>query len=195
MSAAGAGAGKTGLVIAASAFTWSLFAGLRGIIAHQVSDRGRDTQANVMTFARSKSRKYSRSIVLRYFYPFEAAGIFCFVCLIAPVSVVTTCAVIVYMAGEFAKMRLGWKLPLFYPECPSREPYLILVNNEFYEFWLPFALGIQLCFESIGYCFLLAVYLLVAMPVVKERLIIMGIMIADLKRRIFRGADEGFFGN
>jgi 4-hydroxybenzoate polyprenyltransferase len=178
------------LWIAVAACIWSLFAGLRGIIVHQVLDRQNDRRANVVTFAGARRRRNVRRLVLRFFYPCELVGIVGFVCLVLPYAPVLAVFVGSYILGEFAKMKLGWRLPLFYPERPTIEAYLPLLNNEFYEVWLPCALAVQLTFVSLSYCLLLLIHVVLFRRIIRERVVILGRLVRDLENVFWRGANE-----
>ncbi len=174
--------GNLCLAVAVSAAIWAFFAGLRGIIIHQISDRLNDKRMNVVTFVGSRRRRRLRTLVLRFFVPFEIMGLICFLGIILPFSPILVAFVLVYIISEFAKVRCGWKLPLFYPEHPTTELYLPLLNNEFYEVWLPCALVGQLVFEELGYVILLILHIVLFKAIIKERLVILGRLIRDLCR-------------
>lgn len=178
------------LWIALSASIWGLFAGLRGIIVHQVLDRQNDRRANVMTFAGVRRRKNLRRLVLRFFYPCELVGIVGFLCLVLPYAPALAVFVVAYILAEFAKMKLGWRLPLFYPEHPAIEPYLPLLNNEFYEVWLPCALAVQLTFLSLSYCLLLLIHVAFFRRIIRERGVILGRLVRDLGNMLSSRANE-----
>jgi hypothetical protein len=129
-------------------------------------------------------------LVLRFFYPCELVGIVGFICLVVPYSPVLAVFVVPYILGEFAKMKLGWRLPLFYPEHPTVESYLPLLNNEFYEVWLPCALAVQLTFVSLSYCLLLLIHVVLFRRIIRERVVILGRLVCDLGNVFWRGANE-----
>ena len=186
-----------GYAVAASAGIWAFFAGLRGIIIHQIADERSDRSANVVTFVTSRRRKRLRKLVLRFFVPCEVIGLIWFLGIMLPSSPLLAIFILIYGAGEFAKVKFRWKLPLFYPEHPSKEPYLPLVNNEFHEVWLPCALVGQLVFKDLFYGLMLAVHIVLFRSIIKERLIILGNLrhdFSELRRRgrIARIHKKGF---
>lgn len=183
---------RNDLIIWISVFAsiWAFFAGLRGIIIHQVQDRQNDLRANVVTFAGGKRRKFLRTMVVRFIYPFEIVGIAGFLFLVLPYAPVLTFLVVAYVLVEFSKMRLGWKLPLFYPEQPALESYLPLLNNEFYEVWLPCALAIQLTIMNLSYFLLFVIHVALFRRIIKERFVILGRLIRDLVTAARRHSNE-----
>ncbi len=73
----------------------------------------------------------------------------------------------IYVISEFAKIKLAWKLTLFYPEHPTIEPYLPLLNIEFYEVWPPCALIVQLVFKETGYGLIFILHVILFRPIIK----------------------------
>ena len=173
-------AGVLGYAVAVSAALWALFAGLRGIIVHQIADHRNDRRMNVDTFVGSRRRKSLRRMVLRFFLTAEIIGLVSFLAIMLPFSPILGSFVLVYLIGELAKIRFGWKLPLFYPEHPSKEPYLPLLNNEFYEVWLPLALVSQLVVGELSYGVMLILHLVLFRTIIKERLVILSRIVRDL---------------
>lgn len=180
---AGNGTEKTGLAITISASIWALFAGLRGIIAHQISDQRNDRKMNTITFVSSRRRKSLRSLVLKVFFPCEVIGLTLFLYILIPVSIVLAVVTFLYVIVEITKIKCGWKLPLFFPEHPLTEPYLPLLNNEFYEVWLPCALLCQLVFIDYYYVIIMLFHLILFKTIILERLAIFMRLVYDLRKK------------
>ncbi|MGH7449864.1 MAG: UbiA family prenyltransferase [bacterium] len=174
---------KLGLAVAISAATWALFAGLRGIIIHQIVDHRHDRQTGVVTFASGKKWKQLRAIVLKFFLPGELSGLIFFLGLVTPFAPIIPAFALIYILSETAKIKLKWKLPLFYPEHPTKEPYLPLLNNEFHEVWLPCALAAQLVFKEPGYGLIFILHVILFRPIIKERMTIFNYLLHDIIRQ------------
>lgn len=154
--------GLSSFALLGAAALWSFCLGLRGIIVHQVLDRNRDIRANVATFvAGARRRRPLRNFVLHLTYPFEVVGLLAFVVLLLPVSPALGAFAAIFVFAETLKIVFAWKQTIFYPERPAREPYIPLLNNEFYEVWLPCALVIQLVFEDARFALVFAMHVLV----------------------------------
>ncbi len=132
----------------AATVCWALCAGLRGIIVHQVADREGDLKAGVRTFGGSLGIPRARRLVFGVFLPLEVIGLLTFVGLVLPVAPVAAVVVAAYAVAEAVKIRSGWLLPMFDAPGRSTERYVPLVNNEFYEVWLPLGLALQLCADE-----------------------------------------------
>lgn len=137
--------------IGISAIVWSLFAGLRSIVVHQVDDLLSDGRSQVVTFAGTQTRESLRRLVLCCFLPVEAIGLGVFTLLLVPHSEVLGIAILAYAVLEVGKLCAGMKMPMFFNESESQERYLPLLNNSFYELWLPSALLLQLCVMQFDY--------------------------------------------
>jgi 4-hydroxybenzoate polyprenyltransferase len=142
------------VVATIAAATFSFIAGLRGIIVHQVHDRPTDSRAGVRTFAIAEGVEQSRRIVMRGLLPFEVVALVAFLTVVLPAAPVAAAVLVLHAVLEALKMRSGWRLPLFYPEQPTRERYLPLLGNESYEVWLPLALSAQLATRPWGFALL-----------------------------------------
>lgn len=146
--------------IGLSAIVWSLFAGLRSIVIHQVDDLLSDGRSDVITFAGTQTRASLRRLVLCYFLPVEAITLGVFTVLLMPFSEVLTIATLTYAVLEIGKLCAGMKMPIFFEESEVQERYLPLLNNSFYELWLPTALLLQLCAMQVEYLIIGLLHLL-----------------------------------
>lgn len=138
----------TGVLMAASVLTWSLCAGLRNILVHQYGDRDADRRAGVHTVGNSLGRERLRSLVLRVIAPVETLGLIMFVAVLGQTAPVLLLAVPVFVALELLKVGLRWRMRLFPDAAASVERYRPLVNNDAYELWLPFVLGLALALND-----------------------------------------------
>jgi 4-hydroxybenzoate polyprenyltransferase len=165
--------GNLDFMIVASATIWGLFAGLRNIIVHQIADRRDDIQAGVSTFVGQKQRKAVRKFVLTFLYPWEIIGLTLFVSCLLPFSQVLLSLVVIYVIGELLKMKFC-KLPLFFPEHPTRESYIPLLNNEFYEVWLPCALVSQLALNELSFGLIWVLHIALFRTLIREKGVMFG---------------------
>lgn len=127
-----------------SSVGWALFAGLRGIVVHQVADRSADLKAGVRTFAADLSTEAARTLLFARLLPIEVTALTLFLGVSAATAPVIVVMVALYLTGEAVKMRSGWRLPLLEPPAVSTERYVPLVNNEFHEVWMPIGLAAAL---------------------------------------------------
>jgi 4-hydroxybenzoate polyprenyltransferase len=127
-----------------AAVACALFAGLRGIIIHQAADRDVDRLAGVVTFVGTIGIERSRQLVLRWLLPCEVVSLGIYLMVVLPHAPVAMLFVVLFGLAEGMKIYRGWKLPMFEPADEGKEPYIPLLNNEFYEVWLPFSLVLQL---------------------------------------------------
>lgn len=130
----------------ASAIGWTAMLGLRGIVVHQAQGLDGDRAAQVRTFVASLGRNRARRLVWRWIVPVEVVALLVFLVIVVPRSPVLAVTLGLFAALEFRQMQLGWTLPLFEPPGRSSERYRPLVNNAWYELWLPLALAVQVAF-------------------------------------------------
>ena len=177
--------------IAVSALVWSLFLGLRGIIVHQILDASGDLRSNVITFAGRQSRGALRRLVLWCFFPLEVIALCVFVGLLIPCSWILASVTSVYILLECGKVRSGLAMPVFYEASESRERYVPLLNNSFYELWLPCSLILELCFMNPEYCIIGLIHLLFFGSLIVSR----GLLLAGtVWQWIVRVRDRGISG-
>jgi glycosyltransferase involved in cell wall biosynthesis/4-hydroxybenzoate polyprenyltransferase len=135
----------------------AFLSGFRGIVTHQVLDYAADSTANAATFVRRLGAGGARKLVLFGIFPCEIAFLCLFLAAVLPYAPVAAAATALWLGIEFLKCLRGWRISLFDPSERSRERYIPLVNNEYYEVWLPLALAAQLAFVRPEYT-LLAVF-------------------------------------
>lgn len=149
---------STALIVSACA--WSSCLGLRGILIHQAIDRNADRVAGLRTIATVRSRQDIRSVVVRVIVPVEAIGVGVFLASLPTYSVPVIAVLIVFVAGEVARLTRRLKMPMVYVNEVGRERYVPMVSNELYEVWLPLALALQLAVKDPLYLPLIPMHLL-----------------------------------
>jgi 4-hydroxybenzoate polyprenyltransferase len=131
-------------VFVVTALGWAAFAGLRGIIVHQVVDRDADHAAGAETFGGRLGAIRARALIMRGLLPAELLSLVVFLALVATWMPVVWVVLGLYIAAETVKVRRKWTMPLFDHSGRTKEPYVPVVNNELYEVWLPTAFAVQL---------------------------------------------------
>lgn len=177
------GADGMASLFVASTIGWTAFAGLRGIIVHQVADLHADRLADVTTFAARIGVERARRLVLGALFPLELLSLGVFLALVLPAAPVVAIVLLAFAAIEVLRMYRGWKLPLFEPTETSRERYLPILNNEIYEVWLPLGLAIQIALTFPRLWPLVVLHLLLFLPNIHVRLIEAGKTLALPNRR------------
>ena len=130
---------------------FAFFAGFRGIVTHQVRDYDADVSAGASTFVRRLGPGLARKLVLRAIFPCEIAFAALFLYVVLPVAPVAAAVTVAWLGLECLKLVKNWRMSLFDPSEASRERYVPLVNNEYYEVWLPLALAGQLALTRAVY--------------------------------------------
>lgn len=160
---------------------WAFFFGLRGIIIHQIADETKDRHAMVKTFVSNKSPHILRKLVLRYLFPFEITALVTLLIILAPWSPILVVFVCLYCVFEIMKLRSAWKLSIFSSQSLSRDPYLPLLNNEFYEVWLPCALVFQILSLDLKYSVVVIIHFLAFKTPIVERMLILWRLLINFK--------------
>jgi hypothetical protein len=144
--------------------------GLRGIIVHQVRDRESDLAAGVRTFAGALPAGTARTLLFRRIYPAELLALSVMLSVLIPDAPILIAVLPLYFLVELLRILDDWRLPLLDPENRAGDPYVPVANNELYEVWLPFSLGIQLALSALPYAVLPVAQLIVFLPNIQERL-------------------------
>lgn len=152
-----------------TAIGWATFAGLRGILVHQVVDRDADAAADVTTFGGRLGAAGTRPIVMRVLLPAEVASLVLFLAPLVVAAPVLILVFVLYLAAESVKVQRGWTLPLFDPTASEKEAYVPVVNNEIYEMWLPVALAVQLALMHLWLWLLVAAHVYLFLPNLRVR--------------------------
>lgn len=148
---------KTLFVIAAVAL--GSFNGLRGIIVHQVADLLADRAAGVRTYAARIGTAAARRLALRVLLPLEAVALSGFLALTVPRAPVVAVFVVLAAVLDGLRVARGWVLPLFEAPAHSRERYVPLASNEWYEVWLPLGFATALVLREPSLWWLLPLHL------------------------------------
>jgi 4-hydroxybenzoate polyprenyltransferase len=162
--------GRVLTVFVLSALGWTAFAGLRGIIVHQVVDREADAAAGAETFGGRLGAARARMLILRAVFPAEVASLAVFLAVSAAHAPVVWIALGLYVAAETVKVRRGWTMPLFDPPGRSKERYVPVINNELYEMWLPVAFAVQLALARPILWLLVAAHVYCFLPNLRVRM-------------------------
>jgi 4-hydroxybenzoate polyprenyltransferase len=128
----------------AAAIGWTAMLGMRGIIVHQAQGLTGDQAAQVQTYVATIGRERARRLVWQWIVPAELVANLVFLVVVLPHAPVLLVALVVFALAEARQLQLGWTLPLFDPPGRSTEPYRPLVNNAWYELWMPVALALDL---------------------------------------------------
>jgi 4-hydroxybenzoate polyprenyltransferase len=147
---------------------WALCSGLRGIIVHQVRDQVADAAAGIETFGGRLGPVRARAQTFAVIVPLEGVALLAFLWCVVPFAPVVGLVTLAYGAFEIVKMRAGWHLPLFEPAAAG-EPYIPLLNNEFYELWLPLGLALQLGLGRLVFLWLFAFQIAAFYPNIRVR--------------------------
>jgi len=164
------GSGSLATVFVASSVGWSLLSGLRGIVIHQIADRGADQRAGVLTLGAALGVERSRRLVLRGLLPAEVICLALFLLAVLPFAPPATVMVALFVFLEFVKVGRGWTLPTFELPDVSRERYIPLINNDLYEVWLPLGLAVQLALMRPWLWLLVLAQVLLFLPNSRARL-------------------------
>lgn len=140
----GAPANTRWWVFVVATFLWTFLAGLRGIIVHQVQDRASDTVAGIETLGSRLGPARARALTYGLIFPAEVIATVVFTGIVVSYASALWVFIGLYGAAEVLKIRAGWILPMFEEPGISAERYVPLINNEWYEVWLPLGLAVQL---------------------------------------------------
>lgn len=158
------------LLFAIAALSWSLAAGVRGILVHQFIDREADRTAGLATIGTSASITWARSLILRRLLPIEAMALVAFAWMIVDVAPLILVAAAAYSLIEVVKVTRRWTLPLLDPKGVTVEPYRPLLDNSVYELWLPNVLALQIGAGGAGFAAIPVLQLALFVGVTSRRL-------------------------
>lgn len=156
-------------VFVVSVLAWAAFAGLRGIIVHQVVDREADHAAGAETFGGRLGATRARGLIMHGLLPAELLALAVFLVLVATWMPVVWLVLVLYAAAETVKVRRKWTMPLFDHSGRTKEAYVPTVNNELYEAWLPMAFAVQLAILRPILWLLVAAHLYLFLPNMRVR--------------------------
>jgi hypothetical protein len=157
--------GSTPFFIAAS--FWAFFAGLRGIIVHQLWDEENDGRAGVVTFVRKVGPTNSQVLIRRFLFPAELISFLVVTYLIGVQHPIFLLVVSLYAANSLVKRYL-WQRP--HDPAPSR-PTTFFIANDFYESWFPICITIFLAFVAPQFILLFAAHFFLFYRDTQKRLI------------------------
>jgi UbiA prenyltransferase family len=141
---AGAIAGGPGdPLLLAAVLCWATALGLKGILYHQIADKANDERAGVVTFATARDASALSAALARYNLWVEVPISLCVVALIATLVPLAVVALVLYVALEFTKYRLGFEFAVS-ADARLRRPSVPFANEMFYTLWMPLAACVQL---------------------------------------------------
>lgn len=153
----------TGLAIAATA--WSFFAGIRGILLHQLWDRDDDLRSGVKTFVTESNVENVRLWMSRFIFPIELLLLGSLILVIGH----ATPLILVFTIGYFLL-----KITLFkvnptatFDPAPAQKAYVI--PHDFYEVGLPLILATVLSLQNTWFTILLLLQVTLFYPGIERR--------------------------
>jgi tetratricopeptide (TPR) repeat protein/4-hydroxybenzoate polyprenyltransferase len=153
----------TGLAIAATA--WAFFAGLRGILLHQLWDRDDDLRSNVKTLVTESNVESVRLWMSRFIFPCELLLLSSLILVIAPTAPLIAVSTIFYFLLKFALFQLDSTAT--FDAAPVQKSYV--VPHDFYEVGLPLILVIALSLHNVWFVILLLLQVILFYPGIERR--------------------------
>jgi len=153
----------TGLAIAAIA--WSFFAGIRGILLHQLWDRHDDLKSGVKTLVTESDVETVRFWMSRVIFPIELLLLGSLILVIAHSSPLILVFTIVYFLLKITLFKLD-PTATFDP-APIQKAYVI--PHDFYEVGLPLILAIALSLQNPWFAILLLLQVILFYPSIEQR--------------------------
>ena len=136
--------------LAISAISWSFFAGIRGILLHQLWDRNDDLRSGVKTLVTESDIEDVRSWMSRVIFPIELLLLGLLILVIAHSSPLILVFTIFYFLLKFAVFKSD-PTATFDP-APVQKAYVI--PHDFYEVGLPLILAIALSLQNAWFAIL-----------------------------------------
>jgi tetratricopeptide (TPR) repeat protein/4-hydroxybenzoate polyprenyltransferase len=153
-----------GLAIAAIA--WSFFAGVRGILLHQLWDRNDDLRSGVKTLVTESDVEDVRFWMSRVIFPSELLLLGSLILVIAHSSPLILVFTIVYFLLKITLFKLD-PTATFDP-APIQKAYVI--PHDFYEVGLPLILAISLSLQNAWFAILLLLQGVLFYPSIERRI-------------------------
>jgi 4-hydroxybenzoate polyprenyltransferase len=154
---------EIGLAIAATA--WSFFAGIRGILLHQLWDRDDDLRSNVKTLVTESEVESVRFWMSRIVFPIELLLLSSLILVIAPSSSLILVFTIVYFLLKITLFKTD-PTATFDP-APIQKAYV--VPHDFYEVGLPIILSVTLSLQNAWFAILLLLQVTLFYPGIERR--------------------------
>lgn len=153
----------TGLAIAA--ISWSFFAGIRGILLHQLWDRNDDLRSAVKTLVTESNVETVRFWMSRVIFPIELLLLSSLILVIGYSSPLILVFTILYFLLKFAFFKSD-PTATFDP-APAQKAYV--VPHDFYEVGLPLILAIALSLQNPWFTILLLLQGVLFYPSIEQR--------------------------
>lgn len=129
--------------LALLATLWAAALGLKGILHHQIADRENDMQSGIVTFATLSHMQALQRFLARFNLLVELPVSAVFAGAISGWCPLAGIALLVYVAGETLKYKLGFQFALT-ADPQTIRPSVPFANEMYYVLWLPMTAGIQL---------------------------------------------------
>jgi len=152
-----------GLAIAATA--WSFFAGIRGILLHQLWDRDDDLRSQVKTFVTESNVESVRFWMSRIIFPIELLLLSALILVIAHTTPLILVFTIVYFLLKLILFKAD-PTATFDP-APIQKAYVI--PHDFYEVGLPLILAVTLSLQNAWFALLLLLQVTLFYPSIERR--------------------------
>lgn len=152
-----------GLAIAATA--WSFFAGVRGILLHQLWDRDDDLRSGVKTLVTESAVETVRFWMSRVIFPIELLLLSALILVIAH----STPLILVFTIGYFLLKIILFKADptATFDPAPTQKAYV--VPHDFYEVGLPLILATALSLQNAWFATLLLLQVILFYPSIERR--------------------------
>lgn len=153
----------TGLAIAAT--VWSFFAGIRGILLHQLWDRNDDLRSHVKTFVTESNVESVRFWMSRIIFPIELLLLGSLILVIAHSAPLILVFTIVYFLLKITLFKAD-STSTFDP-APVQKAYVI--PHDFYEVGLPLILATAHSLQNAWFAILLLLQVTLLYPGIERR--------------------------
>jgi 4-hydroxybenzoate polyprenyltransferase len=149
------------VLLACSVVVWSLAAGLRGILSHQLHTAERDAGAGLTTLVHVAGATRLERFVVCVLLPLQVMG-FAGALIACNTGVALWCAVALYLAYEAYKtLRGGFAV---FALRPQGQPYVPFLEESFYKAWGPLAITLDAARADVRYVLFAVAYALLFRP-------------------------------
>lgn len=154
----------TALTIAAT--TWAFFAGLRGILLHQLWDRSDDLRSNVKTFVTESQVETVRFWMSRLLFPVEMLLLGSLILVVTPTAPLVPIFTVFYFLLKLTLTKLDSTAT--FDLAPVQKAYVI--PHDFYEVGLPLILASILALQNPWFIILLLLHIVLFYPGFERRI-------------------------
>jgi 4-hydroxybenzoate polyprenyltransferase len=164
---------------------WSLLAGLRGILSHQVAAEGLDSASGLKTVVHHLGAQRVIRLTLVAVLPFEVITLLWLESLLLAGGFVSAVTVL-FVWKEFAQLALGQKRISFTPAALHTSPF---ADNAYYIVWGPLAALTGLALHDPAYATLVIGYALLFVPNLRQEWCALSRLFNELLWRKAPGAE------